>query len=671
VTRVEIDIDKLGAAMSAAEGLATRIDSNRRTATGATPIELTSLSDGTLGKVSRWLTDSLPELQTRHDLAVLLDRDETGHASYDVYDDNLSAVKRLLGEELGDRAEGLNIADPDSYNAYAELLGRWADDAEVMNSMYMRLGPEGTLAALSSAAASTRNYDPAVDMEDQQRMLDLLRDGLESATTYPAFPDQTFAEQLVEQATRDPNDIYRDGDHIGYNPSGALAFLLTDGHFDSEFTSAVADELDDYERVQMDGAPNLWGQRPDNGADFSQFAGWGSPYDNLDPMTGLMSALENDPRTSLEFFSDNDDPDQPGEGINSRAYYYLHERSWDQDQYDAITGAIDSATTDPDLVGDPTSADAQDAARLVSKFVDYVSTRDNIDDISERINWPGNDASANIAHMLTTYMGGVDYALTPGSSSDVDPGVFTLTSDADRGEIPNMPLFDRDSLSKISLLALTSDDGFAQMREGLNEYRADKLGSIADQLAANPDAGTLQNGMTQALGADARMEGFFVRALQDDHIATADAADARTKGWIDFGSDVVDLLPVPGVDTIAEGATKEIVNAAIDRGKGAGQDAITDWLVHEGKDARASADDAAQSTLSQQSFVVASLLADRGLSGTSDIDVPTWDEYQQMNDAEQATTRSRLFSEVEGVGGYFNIDDYNQAYRDEFQDYFR
>lgn len=671
MTKVEIDIEKLGSAISAAESLAQRIDSQRHTASNATPIGLPTLGDDTLGKTSRWLTDNLAELQTRRDLAVLLDRDDTGHASYEISADSLSAVKRLLGEQLGDQAQGLNIADPGSYNAYAELLGRWVDDPAVMNSMYMRLGPEGTLQTFSDAAQTTRNYDPAVSLEDQQLMLDLLRDGLESATEYPAFPDRTFAEQMVNEATRDPDDILRDENHMGYNPSGALAFLLTDGHFDTDFTSTVADQLDDYERVRMNGSSGLWGNRPSNGAEFDQFAGWGSIYDNLDPMTGLMSAMENDPQLALGFFSDNDDPDNPGEGINSRAYYYLHERNWDQDQYDAVTGAIDAATTDPDLIGDPQSDNAQDASLLVSKFVDYVSTRDNIDDISERINWPGNDASENIAHMLTTYMGGVDYALDPGSSSDVDPGVFTLTSDADRGTIPNMPLFDRDSLSKISLLAMTSDDGFAQMREGLNEYRADKLGSVSDQLAADPDADTLQNGLTRALGADARMEGFFVRTIQDDNISTADAADARTKAWVDFGSDVVDLLPVPGVDKLAEGATQEIVNAAIDRGKSSGQDAITDWLAHEGQDARSSASDAAQSTLSQQSFVVASLLAERGLSGTPDLDIPTWAEYGDMNDADQATARSRLFSEVEGVGGYFNIDDYNQAYRDEFQDYFR
>jgi len=667
VTSVEIDIEKIKSAITAATGLSSSIDSQRHLVMNASPISLPTLNDTGVGRASKWIDDNIDELNTRRDLAILLDTDDTGHVTYQIPVDNLTGTKDLLGETLAERAGEVMPQRPEDYNKFSALLANWVDDPAVMESMYTTLGPDGTLAVLSTAAQDPQGY--GLKHDDQQKLLDLLRDGLETATTDPTFPDTTFAQGLVDEATRDPNELYQNSDFIGYNPSGALAFLLSDGTFDRPFLETVADGLDDYERVQMDGARHLWGYRPDNGANFTNFVDWG--FENLDPMTGLMSAMENDPELALDFFSDNDDPDKPGEGINSRAYYYIHERNWDQDGYQAITGVIDAAATDPANIADPESQDAQNAARLASKFVDYLSTRDNIDSIAEKITWPGNESSENVAHLLTTYMAGVDHALTPGADGDVDPGVFQLTSDAQQGVLPNMPLFDRDSLQKVALLGLVSDDGFAQMRTGLNEYRADNLGLIADQLAADPDASTMQTTLTTALGADARLEGFFVRTLQDDHIGDADAQDARTAAWIDFGSDVIDLVPVPGVDKIVDETAKNIVNAAIDRGKSSGKDAITDWLAHEGKDARADANDAAEATLNQHSYVVATLLADRGLAGNPDLDIPSWDEYSAMSDSERATVRSQLFSTMEGVGGYFNIDDYNQAYRDEFQDYFK
>ncbi len=669
MTSVEIDISKIKTAITAATDLSSKINTKRTLVLQASPVSLPTLYDTGVGRASKWIDDNLAELTSRRDLAILLDTEDSGHVTYVIAFDNLTNTKDLLGETLAEQAGQIMPQRVDQFNKFSELLANWVDDPAVMESMYTTLGPDGTLAVLSTSASDAEGY--GLKYDDQQKLLDLLRDGLETATTDPSFPDTTFAQGLVDEATRDPDDLYRNSDFIGYNPSGALAFLLSDGTYDRPFLETVAEGLDEYERVDMNGSSGLWGSRPDNGADFSSFLDWGSPYDNLDPMTGLMSAMENDPELALDFFSDNDDPDKPGEGINSRAYYYINERNWNQDGYQAITGVIDAAATDPENIADPESQDAQNASRLASKFVDYLSTRDNIDDIAEKISWPGNESSENVAHLLTTYMAGVDRALAPGADGDVDPGVFELTSDAQRGVLPNTPLFDRDSLEKVSLLGLVSDDGFAQMRTGLNEYRADNLGAIADQLSADPNADTMQTTLTTALGADARLEGFFVRTLQDDAIGDADAQDARTAAWIDFGSDVIDLVPVPGVDKIADETAKNIVNAAIDRGKSSGKDAITDWLAHEGKDARADANDAAAATLNQQSYVVATLLADRGLAGNSDIDVPTWDEYSGMSDSEQATVRSQLFSTMEGVGGYFNIDDYNQAYRDEFQDYFK
>ena len=59
-------------AISALTGLAGRIDTQRNLVVSGTPCSLPSLSAGTIGAVSSWLTDQEPELSTRLDLARLL-----------------------------------------------------------------------------------------------------------------------------------------------------------------------------------------------------------------------------------------------------------------------------------------------------------------------------------------------------------------------------------------------------------------------------------------------------------------------------------------------------------------------------------------------------------------------------------------------------------------------
>lgn len=659
---VTINHEKLTSASTKLSNLATTIESQKSRALNGTPVSLPTLSTTPLGPKIQWMRDQIPMLDGLAAIALLLDTDGNGQSTFDV-DNDVEAIKTMLGQTFAEQSSEVRPSLKEGYEKYAELFAQWTDDPEVMSSFYTTLGPEGTLRFTSVAAGDPAGY--GLDPEVQQQLLDDLRDGLETATTADDFDDVGFAHGLVDQATIDIEDIQREP---GYNPSGALAFLLRDGTFDRPFLETVATDLDQYERIDMNGASGLWGSRPDNGADFSAFMPTDTAMttDNLDPMSSLMSAMKNDPELALDFFSDDSHP----EDIHSRAYYYIHDRNWNQDAYASITGVLDAATTDPDLISDPESTSAQQAALLASRTVDYLSERDNFDAILDRFQYAHNGAPESIAHILTTYMAGVDNALLPNADGDVDPDVFTLSSDAHNADMPNVPVFDRGSLEKLSLFAMASDDGFAELRNGLNDYRADKLGSLSDQVAGSGDD-NYQARLTTGLQADARLEGFFVHTIGEDKIHDGEEADQRTQAWIDFGSDVFDLLPVPGLDSMAEGAGKDIVSAVVDRGKGDGKEAITDWLVHAEDDARADATEAAESTLQQQSYLVATLLAERGLAGDPDIDVPTWDEYQAMSDGDQATTLSNLMSGKDGVGDHFSIDDYQQAYNAEFFDYFK
>ena len=668
MSSVTVHHAELDQAIDEAVLLRARIDDQVNAATSNSPVELPSLSSHAVTRVGRWLDAEIPVLEGLSTIARLLDTDGTGQATFEVTATPYS-VREMVGETLAEQAYLANPNFKEEFGAWAEEYSEWLDDPQVMASFYENITPEGALRLMSNIAGPDGvGPDDFVPFEERQLLLNQLRTGLEQATTYSGFPGEQYARDLVEQATVDPEDLMGRGI---YNPSGALAFLLRDGDFDRPFLDAMATELDHYERVENNGASGLWGYRPTLDADFGQFMppGTAMTYDNLDPMAGLMSAMENDPEYALEFFSD----DSQEEGQPDRSYYYIHDRNWDQDGYQGITGVLDAATTDPDLIGDPDSPEARDAAMLASRTVEYFSERENIGELPERMaqwgSFGDNDSSQNLAHIMTTYMPSVDAALDPTKTgTDYDPEVFTLTDDARGGlQLTNAPLFDRAALDKFGLLAMASDDGFAEVRAGVTDHRQETLGNAVNRYADDPQGN--ESMLQNALDDDARREGYFVRLIGDQDIAEGAAEDARTQAWIDFGSDVVDLVPIPGVDQVT-GMGGDVINAAIDRGKGAGTDAITAALVDAEDGAQADAQEAASSTLDQQSYAVASLLAERGLMEDESVEIPTWSEYQEMGDGERATLWESLNSTERGVGRHFSSTEYSEVFNSELATYF-
>ena len=112
---VSIDIDALQGAISALTGLAGRIDSQRNNVLNGTPCELPSLSAGTIGAVSAWLTDQEPELSTRLDLAKLLASEGANVVSYTTDADTLANVQQMLGHEMAERVNDVSYDTDDDW----------------------------------------------------------------------------------------------------------------------------------------------------------------------------------------------------------------------------------------------------------------------------------------------------------------------------------------------------------------------------------------------------------------------------------------------------------------------------------------------------------------------------------------------------------------------------
>jgi hypothetical protein len=669
---VEIDHVKLKAAYDGLTSLVSSAKSAATTASNGTPIGLPSLEGAEFTGLMSWFEDQKPELKTRLDLAILLDTKGTGSVKYEVNGDTLDNTKALLGNALADRGSGLRaMGDPKFIREYNDILAAYTKDGKVMSPMFQKLGPEGTLKVLANIGQA--NVPPMKeDIDAKRRLMDLYREGLGSASKESGFPSEDFAKGLVKAATKDPEDYVGRGT-TGYGLTSALSVLMYNAHFSDGLSTGLANELDKYERVDHHGIKNLWGDRPDSPGSFlwDQMLPYEAGTAAKDPMISMNSMLHNAPHAALDFYSDN-----------AKAQYYIHDRTWNGDRYLSLSQALDAATTDPELIKDPVQS--KRAAELASATINLLGTRDNKDDLAGIMS--GGDGAKNFAHILGTYMVGADWSANHEIHVDAskDPGKASdLTLDA-FGNVANVPLFDKEALAKFGIVAMSSDDGMAEMRNSSNRYESMKMSGIAD-LIKHPRVGADgkmidgKDALHTALGEQAHMEGMFLHAVGDAAVAEGKEKDEQIGKWIDHAESIVGLIPVPGVENMADGTAKDIVNLAIDEGKSSGVDSLKESLAHYEKDARSGANKTTETALHQQEYVVARTLLEQevikpdGLKGTplwKDGEMISYEDFSKLSEEDQNSALSTLMSSQKGVGQYFDQNEYEDQARNEFSEFF-
>jgi hypothetical protein len=161
---ITINIEKLTSALGKLDTLISSVDAQRRSAMSNTPIALPSLTDENLGKTTTWLTEQKPELQTRLDLAKLLDVDGDGNATYAVeYGDQLCEVKRALGDEMTEQLQNLDIDSVEGRERaalLASLLNQYQNDPDIPWQVMNALGPEGLTEVMNKLRNLTSQYGP-------------------------------------------------------------------------------------------------------------------------------------------------------------------------------------------------------------------------------------------------------------------------------------------------------------------------------------------------------------------------------------------------------------------------------------------------------------------------------------------------------------------------------
>ncbi|MDX6584584.1 MAG: hypothetical protein QOI10_3768, partial [Solirubrobacterales bacterium] len=215
-------------------------------------------------------------------------------------------------------------------------------------------------------------------------------------------------------------------------------------------------------------------------------------------------------------------------------------------------------------------------------------------------------------------------------------------------------------------------------------YESMKMSGIAD-LIKHPRVGADgkmidgKDALHTALGEQAHMEGMFLHAVGDAAVAEGKEKDEQIGKWIDHAESIVGLKPVPGVENMADGTAKDIVNLANDEGNSSGVDSLKESLAHYEKDARSGANKTTETALHQQEYVVARTLLEQevikpdGLKGTplwKDGEMISYEDFSKLSEEDQNSALSTLMSSQKGVGQYFDQNEYEDQARNEFSEFF-
>lgn len=664
VTTVNIDIAKLKSAITALTSLADGIDAQRSRAMSGTPVGLPSLTDGELGKKSRWLRDQEPELQVRHDLAVLLDSGDTGHASYDVALDTLDMAKDMLGTEL---AEALNDVDyktsEDDLDRLNEILAGQQDDPDVMSSMFKTLGPDGTVGVLGNVTSIMGSS--ALDVEKLRDLAEHMRSGLATASNSESWQNrplpysssltyaQMFADDMVRYSTApmltdEEQQAFQEKYPNAQGMYGAsiLTFLMQEHGYSDDFLVSAASTLDQFEQQMHDGDMEATYWYSHNG--YSPLV----EKDELmydDPMAAIMQNFAANPSAGLRFFDSEDRQD-----------FYFNDRDWSEDGFKSITMAAEGITTDADNL----AKDAELTTTIASSFLHNIADNDGFNPEDAK------DASPYLAEMLKFYMPAVDQALRNGEDSGKPRDVeFNLEH---FGSFENYPELFKGDLDSLMQVAMGTEDGMQSIAEGVGAFQQTQLNNAAVALGLDPDDPGVRTELRDVLERTSALTGFTEYSVGQVEISAAEDQDAQRQAYIDLVSEAAGLVPLPGAEQVGELGSK-----ALDFGWGKavelGTDAAGEHFASEAEGATDKAETRAEQGASRVKVNAFLALVDAGVIPRDEVP-DMWIQNGSLispGDIKPEDMSQYTQSAMNGVNEYATNLDLETSYKNDFLNYYK
>ena len=529
---VSIDIEALTAALASLTELGSAIDSQRARATQGTPVALPPLQDGgPAARAAAWVTHQAPKLQTVLDLATLLDTEGTGSASYEG-SGSFRDAEDLLGHELGEQLNDLDIDDPADrarYQELADLMAKYKSDENVTTGTLDELGTDGARELIEKLAAMTGD-PPTTDYWQYIEPPDSPGDELEALAHLQSSIASGLTGMLGSATTNDWVDSEDWGKGIAEDWVVASILLRSADKNNTvlgpEFTQTVGHELMEWE----DGDPM---RHQDLTGMAATFGGETLNDDNGDALRQLIKAGDNGPDSAQAIMQDE-----------QLASYLMHDRLTSEHLASSMDDLVRIATVDS--ANDPTGERARNAADISSWTLHYAAENDLDDHYDEEL---GGIVGTYVtdAYQLTT---GIDVRDIVG---EVPP--FRLTDEVSQSDLTAVLRHVGGNSTATSIIG----DHATRLNQVLIDHGAQ---ASLDGRASNTNAfegGTSEDPLYLQLHGAAGFRGYLedelAQGLHDDGV---EEEEARRK-TAELFTLPLDYVPTDGLGTAGGAAADYLI----------------------------------------------------------------------------------------------------------------
>lgn len=583
------------------------------------------------------------ELRTRVDLAIAIESARSGAfpgastAPVEIPNSSGENLLEDLAQALAAAATTTDVEDEKARAWLAEALDRHSGDEQFAALFLADLGPDEMLDLMGRTAAA--NY--GAEGPGQRTILASLRDMLQLAdATWTPDARADFAEGLVQAATWQDPDVADRKDVRTYG--AALAYLLAQRRYSTEFSVAAAIGLEEYERSILNGIHGpeaVWDHRLHAGNPFLQYHAGVSELGDIpprtwDPSAALMSSLAKNPEAALAVFSRGAD----GRDVTPTLQHWLVDRTWTEDQFNELSAALAAATVDPGLMADPENDFAR--AIVTAATVNLIGARDDIDrDLLTNDAGP-TGAADNFSRILAANVLAMDYATRttyavslPAASVDPDGAVWFGP-----GKLGLVPVLDSISpsgdgstlspLARFAVLASATEESTMRLRTAVDRWAelkyAVSLNGLQESLSAAGTVVTTDNGEAQlrdhpkadflaALQSQGALEGMLAHAVGRADIDDARRDDARTALWTGVITDTLGLIPYTKtiLGDFPEGLTRRAIELGFSKTESTAVGLID---ANTASGAKTAAEGAAKMGLARAEYQVVMALATSGLA---------------------------------------------------------
>jgi hypothetical protein len=597
VALVQIDTVRLSAAIGELRAVASVLRGERDACDRA--CQRAPYGTGALAKVpaiAEWLEGQIPQLQARIDLIRAMKGDARfdGAWLYELANDDTATVKEELGRKFAELARRIDYdTDTGAVTELKRRLAPYSKDPDAMRAFFTELGPKGTLEFLDRVGSVGHDEHGLLE---RRALAEQVRAGLETASGAPGFPAVRYARDLVRAVPT----VQHGGP--------ALSFLLYHSHYATPFLSAAGDELDQVERQDQKGRPGLWAMMA--GGPTALFGGFArdDAAAGHDVMTSLMGALGRNKQASLDFFTGNPE-------ARDRQRYYIQDRTWSADEFNALGEALDAGSTS---YRDPADPRALRAAELASATVHFLAARDGDPKIGDR----GKDS---LGHILATYIVDVDRIAATRSDEAGVPGAGTFKGDEHLQNLPPGAFLDVDDLKVVMRETLTDKGAVEQVANAARTLNAARFAAAAD-LWATQGKGEGEPALRYAMSRAGSTTGFVWKQLGLASIDEGAEQDARVRAWTALASDTVAMVPLPGAGAVGKGG-EMFIGFLADQATSQGKDYVTGRFATHGEAAWGRANNAADTALKDVKIGAVKALADRNLLPAGDLTDNTGTRY--------------------------------------------